>query len=442
MVKFTSIFLCSCFFNFQEPESYLYSMKVFIIGTGGREHALAWKIANSPLCTRLFVARGNGGTLPWNVAVNPDQPQEVIDFCRQEAVDLVVIGPEQPLSEGLADALRNKGFAVCGPGQNGARLESSKVFSKAFMEKYDIPTANARSFDRDEFDDALHFAMQQPLPLVIKADGLAAGKGVIIAQTYDEALKTLDAIFHEDVFGPAGNQILIETFLKGIEASVFVLTDGTRWVQLPEAMDYKRAYDQNLGPNTGGMGAISPVPFFTPELNQYIGKAIIEPTLRGLKEEGIEYRGFLFLGLMTEGNQARVIEYNVRMGDPETEVVLTRIESDLIPYLYGAAHGAMPDEPLLVSSQAAVCTVCVSEGYPGPYAKGHLISLPDERPEKVFFFHAGTGTRDGNLVTTGGRVMAVTALAPTLAEAASRSQEYAAKVSYAGKFFRKDIGTY
>lgn len=416
-------------------------MKILLIGTGGREHALAWKISASALCTQLFLARGNGGTIPWNVALNPDNHSEVLAFCQKEAIDLIVIGPEQPLSEGLADILRSAGFLVCGPGKAGAQLEGSKVYSKAFMEKYHIPTASARSFDRDEYDEALHFLLQQSLPVVVKVDGLAAGKGVTVAHTQDEAMQALEEIFHENKFGTSGDSILIESFLLGKEVSVFVLTDGTHWICLPEAMDYKRAGEKNEGPNTGGMGALSPVPFYTPAIQEYVNKFIIEPTLKGLKAEGIEYRGFIFFGLMVDEDEARVIEYNVRMGDPETEVVLPRIDSDILPYLYGAASGALPESPLKVSPKTAVTTVCVSEGYPGEYKKGFELSLPASREESLLFFHAGTKAENGKLLTAGGRVMAVTAVADSLREAAERSQSGAGSVQYAGKYFRHDIGT-
>ncbi len=416
-------------------------MNILIIGTGGREHALAWKIASSALCTKLFMARGNGGTLPWNVPINPDKPEEVVAFCQQESIDLVLIGPEQPLSEGLADEVRAAGFLVCGPGKAGAQLEGSKVYSKAFMEKYHIPTASARTFARDEYDEALHFLLHQPLPVVIKVDGLAGGKGVTVAQSHQEAMDALEEIFHQDRFGISGDSILIESYLTGKEVSVFILTDGKRWIQLPEAMDYKRAKENNEGPNTGGMGAISPVPFYTAQLQDYVNKFIIEPTLKGLKAEGIDYRGFIFFGLMVDEEEARVIEYNVRMGDPETEAVLPRIQSDLVPYLFGAASGALPESPLKISEQSAVTTVCVSDGYPGEYLSGKEISLPQDRNPHVFYFHAGTQAKEGKLLNSGGRVIAVTALAENLTLAANLSQSGAVSVEFAGKYFRKDIGT-
>jgi phosphoribosylamine--glycine ligase len=415
-------------------------MKVLLIGTGGREHALAWKIASSPYCTRLFVAKGNGGTAEWNVPLIPDQPSSVLAFCKSETIDLVVIGPEQPLSEGLADTLREAGILVVGPGKAGARLESSKVFSKAFMEKYHIPTAKAQYFLREDYDEALLFLMQQPLPVVIKVDGLAAGKGVIIANNHDEAIKALDDIFHEDSFGPAGDKILVESFLTGKEVSVFILTDGKNWILLPEAMDYKRAREGNLGPNTGGMGAISPVPFFTQSLKNWVSENIIEPTLKGLREENIEYRGFIFFGLMTDGEEARVIEYNVRMGDPETEAVIPRIVSDILPLLKDAASGNLSAPALEISPRAAATTVCVSGGYPGVFEKDFPIQLYGKQQD-ILYFHAGTRMSDNQLLTSGGRVMAVTGLGDTLEDAVKQSQEGADAVQFEKKYFRPDIGT-
>lgn len=415
-------------------------MNILLIGSGAREHAFARSISQSPACKKLYIAPGNGGTEAWNTDLDIENYPLIVQFCRDAEIQLVVIGPEGPLTGGMADELRAAGIFVLGPGRDGAQLEGSKMYSKAFMERYNIPTAHAKIFTRAEYDDALAYVLAHPLPVVIKADGLAAGKGVTVAVNHQQAMDALEEIFHHNRFGSSGDNILVESFLRGKELSVFVLTDGKSYLVLPEAMDYKRIYDQDQGPNTGGMGAISPVPFVSDAVLQFIETRIIQPTLDGLKTEGIEYRGFIFIGLMVEGESAEVIEYNVRMGDPETEVVFPRIQSDIVPWLYGAASGKLPEDELEVSPRSAVCTVCVSSGYPGSFTEGKIISLPEQVSEDIMLFHAGTRQKNGSLLTAGGRVMTVTAMGDSLAEAAEKSGQMASQVKFEGVFYRKDIG--
>jgi len=419
---------------------YICFMNILLIGSGGREHALAEHIARSPLCTTLMIAPGNGGTTEWNVSLDIHKYKKVIEFCESQNIQLVIVGPEQPLIEGFADALREAGIAVLGPGKAGARLEGSKAFAKEFMLKYNIPTASAQSFKREHAREAQSLVLQNPLPVVIKADGLAAGKGVTVAHSHEEAQKALDEIFKKNRFGSAGDRVLIESFLEGKELSVFVLTDGQNYILLPEAMDYKRAREGDAGPNTGGMGAVSPVPFATPALMQFIRRKIIEPTLAGLRNEKIEYRGFVFIGLMVQGDEASVIEYNVRMGDPETEVVIPRILSDMVPYFFGAANGRLPESSLSISLQSALTTVCVSKGYPDSYETEKLITLPENLNESIRLYHAGTRETSDGYLTSGGRVIAVTALAENQESARNLSQQCADEIIFENKYYRKDIG--
>lgn len=421
-------------------------MNILILGSGGREHAFAWKLSQSPLCDTLFVAPGNAGT----AAVATNLPIVVTDFdgvaeaVRQHKIDLLLVGPEEPLVKGIVDYMRQQPdltkLRIVGPDAQGAQLEGSKDFSKSFMQRHGIPTAASRTFTIDSLDEGLTYLETHALPIVLKADGLAAGKGVIIAETVHEAQDTLRDMLSAGRFGEAGSKVVVEQFLKGIELSVFVLSDGVNYKILPEAKDYKRIGEGDTGPNTGGMGAVSPVVFATESFMRKVEEKVVKPTLAGLQQEGIRYVGFIFIGLMNNTkSEPYVIEYNARMGDPETEVVLPRIQTDLVELLVAAADGELDKVPLQVSAQTAVTTVLVSGGYPGDYAKGKVISAL-EQVEDVTTFHAGTGTTNGQTVTNGGRVLAMTAVANSLENAVRRSQEAARTVQFEGKQYRKDIG--
>jgi phosphoribosylamine--glycine ligase len=415
-------------------------MNVLLIGSGGREHAMAWKLAQSTRLGTLFIAPGNPGTaaVGKNVAIDWKDPAATTAFCRQEDIALVIIGPEDPLVAGLADHLRSHNIPVVGPGKAGAQLEGSKQFSKAFMERHGIPTAQYRAFGQGQLAEALAYVGSASYPLVVKADGLAAGKGVVICNTRFEAETSLRQMMGDRTFGEAGSRVVVEQFLEGIEVSVFVLTDGQDYVLLPAAKDYKKVGVGDTGPNTGGMGSVSPVPFVTPAFLQTVQTGIVEPTLLGLVKEGIPYQGFLFIGLMVVQGKPFVLEYNVRMGDPETQSIMPRIKSDFLDLLYASATGKLRGQGVVVTSQACVSVVCVSEGYPGHYDKGYPITGLDAVNGSLVF-HAGTTSNNGQLVTNGGRVLAVTSLAPTLPEAAAQSLQNAQHVHYNGKFYRTDI---
>ncbi|MCB9231643.1 MAG: phosphoribosylamine--glycine ligase [Bacteroidia bacterium] len=416
-------------------------MKILLLGSGGREHAFAKYLSASPSCEVLFIAPGNAGTAAegQNVSLNVSDHPAVEAFCRQEKIDLVVVGPEQPLVEGIADYLEARGIPVLGPNLLGAQLEGSKEFSKRFMQKYGIPTAAYRSFTRDQKDAALAYVAAHSLPVVVKASGLAAGKGVLICETHAEALKGVEEMLSGASFGESGETIVVEEFLQGIELSVFVLTDGKSYQVLPEAKDYKRIGEGDTGLNTGGMGAVSPVPFATSDFMDKVSRKIIQPTLAGLQAEGIEYKGFIFIGLMKVGEEPFVIEYNARMGDPETEAVLPRIQSDLAKLCFSAAKGMLHQEVIEISDLTAVTVMLVSGGYPGDYEKGKEISGLDLVQNSIIF-HAGTKLSDGKVVTNGGRVIALTSLADGLEEAMQKSFESAEMVQFAGKYYRRDIG--
>ncbi|MDX2063182.1 MAG: phosphoribosylamine--glycine ligase [Bacteroidia bacterium] len=417
-------------------------MKVLLLGGGGREHALAWALAQSPQLTRLYCAPGNPGTaeLGENVALTPTDPAAVVAFARAEAVELVVVGPEAPLVAGVADALRAVGIAVVGPGQQGAALEGSKRFAKGFLQRHGIPTAAYADFVAGQATQAEAFLDTLAPPYVIKADGLAAGKGVVIAATRAEAQAAVHDFLTEGKLGEAGRTVVIEAFLPGIEVSVFVLTDGEDYVLLPEAKDYKRIGEGDTGPNTGGMGAVSPVPFYSDTLRARVVAEVVEPTLRGLQAEGIPYRGFLFIGLMVVGGVPYVLEYNVRLGDPETQAILPRLEGDLLAVLHATALGRLSAarEQVRVAPHTSAAVVCASPGYPESSTSGLEITLPDLPAARIF--HAGTGQVGGRLVTAGGRVLAVAATAPTLAEAVARAVAGAEAVQYTGRYYRRDIG--
>ena len=417
-------------------------LKVLVLGSGGREHAIAWKISQSEHLERLFCLPGNPGTsaIATNIAASADDFAAVAATVAENNIDMVVVGPENPLVAGITDFLKSRfpALMVIGPGAEGARLEGSKEFAKDFMSRHGSPTAAYRSFTKDTVVDAKAVLKTLQPPYVLKADGLAAGKGVVIPDNLEDAYKELDEMF-SGKFGEASSKVVIEQFLKGIEVSVFVLTDGHNYLILPEAKDYKRIGDADTGLNTGGMGAVSPVPFAGREFMAKVEERIVKPTIAGLAADGIEYKGFIFIGLMNCGGDPYVIEYNVRMGDPETESVMTRISSDLLGHLEAAAKGNLASEKLQVSDQAAVTVVVVSGGYPGHYVSGYPISGIQEASQEVNVFHMGTKLSDGKVVSSGGRVLAVTANGAGMKAAASKAYEAVAKVDFNGCYHRSDI---
>lgn len=416
-------------------------MKVLLLGSGGREHALAWKMAQSPKCEALYIAPGNAGTS----AVGTNLSIQVTDFegiwkaIQQYEIDCVVVGPEQPLVEGVADFLLEKGIPVIGPSKAGAELEGSKDFSKKFMAKYDIPTAAYASFEQDQLDEAFVFIDQQNLPVVVKASGLAAGKGVLICETHEHAKEVTKSMLSGKAFGNAGRTVVIEEYLDGIEISIFVLTDGKNYCLLPSAKDYKRIGEKDTGLNTGGMGAVSPVPFADQAFISHVEKTIVQPTVQGLQAEGIDYKGFIFIGLMVVKGVPYVLEYNVRMGDPETEVVIPRIESDLLELFEAVNEGKLDQQSIQVNPQTCVTIMLVSGGYPEKYEKGKLMFGFDTL-EGVIPFHAGTKQVGDQILTNGGRVLALSAFGNNIAEAVGNSLRNAVRISFDGKYYRRDIG--
>ncbi len=417
-------------------------MNILVLGSGGREHTLAWKIDQSPLTDQLFVAPGNAGTsFATNVDIKVNEFEKIADFVKEKSIKMVVIGPEDPLVNGLRDYLLEvpefSELMIIGPGKKGAQLEGSKDFSKEFMKKHGIPTADSRTFTQDTFNEGVAYLKSKSMPIVLKADGLAAGKGVIIAETPEIATESLKDMLIDKKFGNASKQVLIEDFLEGIEVSVFVLTDGKNFLILPEAKDYKRIRENDEGPNTGGMGAVSPVPFADNAFMQKVTDRVIKPTIDGLNSDGIPYTGFLFIGLMQVGNDPYVIEYNVRMGDPETQVVLPRIKNDLVEILSATAKGNLDQIQIDCSQDSAVTVVLASEGYPGNYEKGHVINGLDEA---INIFHAGTKVEGSNITTNGGRVLAVTGMGADTASAVEKAYMGVKKIQWKGMQYRKDIG--
>ena len=421
-------------------------MHILILGGGGREHALAWKISQSKACTALFIGPGNAGTSAFgtNLPLDPTDFAEVGRACLENEIDMVLVGPEEPLVKGIVDYFSSDKslthIPVIGPNASAARLEGSKAFSKQFMMKYGIPTAAYKEFDTDHFSQGSEYLKTHSLPVVLKADGLAAGKGVIICQSHIEAMAEFELMLQQDKFGEAGHRVVVEEFLDGIELSVFVLTDGDHYLLLPEAKDYKKIGEGDRGPNTGGMGAVSPVPFADNEFMLKVKERIIEPTIQGLKSEGIEYKGFIFIGLIKVAEEPMVIEYNCRLGDPETEVIIPRLKNDLVDLLQAVADKKLNEKTIEIDPRVAATMVAVSRGYPGSYEKGYLILGLDEKYEDSLVFHSGTQFEDGDVVTSGGRVLCVTSYAGNLQDAIRKSMQVLTHVDFDGMYFRRDIG--
>lgn len=421
-------------------------MNVLIIGSGAREHALAWKLSQSPYAEQIFVAPGNAGTDEFHTscAIDIHNFDEVAKFVTDFNIMMVVVGPENALVEGIHDYFQNTDFLrdvlVVGPKKLGAMLEGSKDFCKAFLQKNNIPTARYATFTEDNYRDAVEYLRAHSYPVVLKADGLAAGKGVIIAQTFDEAVESLEAMLRNKKFGRAGSKVVIEEFLQGIEVSVFILTDGKEYVLLPEAKDYKRIGEGDTGLNTGGMGAVSPVPFADAAFMHKVREQVIEPTIRGMQADNLDYTGFLFIGLMNVNGDPYVIEYNVRLGDPETEAILPRIKSDLFELFLALHDHTLGEFKLEIDPRTAATVFLVSGGYPEGYDKGKGISGLEQVDADTLVFHAGTKRVDDKVLNNGGRVIAVTGLGNTMEEALAKANKAAETITWTDRYYRRDIG--
>lgn len=434
-----------CTFAHLHIKFYLWRMNILLLGSGGRESAFAWKLSQSPRCQKLFIAPGNAGTPQFgtNVDIKATDFEAIGRFVLENGINLVLVGPEEPLVKGIHDHFladeQLKRIPVIGPQKEGAQLEGSKDFSKAFMQRQNIPTAASKTFTRETLQEGIEYLATAGLPVVLKADGLAAGKGVLICTTLGEAELEITEMLTHAKFGDASSKVVIEQFLQGIELSVFVMTDGEHYKILPEAKDYKRIGEGDTGLNTGGMGSVSPVPFADETFMKKVEERIIIPTVDGLKKENIPYKGFIFIGLMNCEGEPYVIEYNCRMGDPETESVMLRIESDFADLLLGVAEGNLDTKELTISNKTAATVVCVAGGYPGEYLKNKVITgLENVRESKVF--HAGTSMQGEDVITTGGRVLAVTTLQDNLFNALQQATADASRIYWDGMYFRRDIG--
>ncbi len=416
-------------------------MKVLVIGSGGREHTLIWKINQSPKVSQIYCAPGNAGIsqLAKCIDINADNIEELVDFAKKEKIDLTVVGPELPLSKGIVNEFNRWGLKIFGPSQEAAEIESSKVFSKYLMKKYNIPTANYEVFQNSE--EALDYIKQQTFPLVIKADGLAAGKGVFIVKNLDQAGDALDILMEEKKFGEAGRQIVVEEFLEGEEVSILAFCDGKAVVPMISSQDHKKIFDNDQGPNTGGMGAYSPVPFYTTEIKEKVCREILKPTVKGLRNEGKEYKGVLYAGLILTKEGPKVLEFNARFGDPETQVVLPGLKTDLLDILNAVIEGTLHEINIEWKNNSAVCVVVASGGYPGKYQKDKVISGLErlKKMEDVIAFHAGTKFQDGKIVTSGGRILGITAWGDTISKAKGKAYEGAEKIYFEDMYYRKDI---
>ncbi|MBS1749622.1 MAG: phosphoribosylamine--glycine ligase [Bacteroidetes bacterium] len=422
-------------------------MNIFLLGSGGREHALAWKISQSTLCSRLFIAPGNPGTALCgiNIDISVTDFEAIKKCCIENAIDMLLVGPEEPLVKGVQDFFKSdkslQHIAVIGPSQQAALLEGSKAFAKSFMQRNNIPTAAYREFNGENYEDGIAYLQTHALPIVLKADGLAAGKGVIICQNHVEAIAEFELMIQQAKFGEAGRKVVVEDFLSGIEMSLFVLTDGEHWVLLPEAKDYKRIGEGDKGLNTGGMGAISPVPFANETFMQKAIERIVIPTIEGIKREKLDYCGFIFIGLINVNDDPYVIEYNCRMGDPETEVVMPRLKNDIVALLLAASQKKLDEVKIETDDRTAVTVVAVSGGYPGEYQKGLPIDGLDLlQEEDAIVFHSGTKQENETIVTGGGRVLTVTSFGHSIKDAAEKSKAILEVISFDGMYFRKDIG--
>lgn len=423
-------------------------MNILVLGSGGREHAFAWKVKQSPLCSRLFIAPGNAGTLLFgkNVNIAVTEFEAIKDFCIRENIEMVIVGPEDPLVLGIYDFFKKdktlKNIIITGPSAAGAQLEGSKAFGKHFMQRHHIPTAAYAEFTEDNFDKGLIYIENHSLPIVLKADGLAAGKGVVICESTDEAKEVFTAMIKEKQFGEASARVVIEEFLQGTEVSVFVLTDGKDYKIIGHAKDYKRIGEGDTGLNTGGMGCVSPVPFINDVFMQKIEKTIIAPTIKGINEKQFEYKGFIFFGIIKVNDEPFVIEYNCRMGDPETEVVLPKLRNDLVELLISVNDGNLQNQVIEMDERACCTVVAVSGGYPGCYNKNIKISgLSDAAANNdILVFHAGTKQSGDEVLTNGGRILTVTSFGSTIKDAVTNSVNVLKKVSFEGMYFRKDIG--
>jgi phosphoribosylamine--glycine ligase len=421
-------------------------MNLLLLGNGGREHAIAWKMAKSKHCEKLFIAPGNAGTAQCGTNVNfsPNDFEAVKKFCVGNEIDMVIVGPEEPLVRGIVDYFQQDALlehiSVIGPSREAAQLEGSKAFAKRFMDRHNIPTAIYREFDLSNYPEGIPYLQNHALPIVLKADGLAAGKGVMICQSHIEAMSEYELMIHQSKFGDAGKKVVVEEFLDGIEMSVFVLTDGKNHIVLPQAKDYKRINEGDRGPNTGGMGAVSPVPFADEEFMKKVNDRIILPTVEGLKKDNIDYRGFIFIGVIKVNGEPKVIEYNCRLGDPESEVVLPRLKNDLVEIFMATANGTL-SEIIVEEDVRVACTVmAVSGGYPGTYEKGFPITGLDVKVPGVIVFHSGTIEKDSDVVTSGGRVLCVTSFGENIDEAVHSCVEMMGLIDFDGMFYRRDIG--